>query len=82
MVLSAKRFAPSFWTESGEKSLPFPRLAYGLICALSRLDILSRIEGGPWMSFSAFFRADPCLRLLEKLEQDLRQKVQRMTVRG
>ena len=28
------------------------------------------------------FRADPCLRFLEELEEDLKQKFQRMTVRG
>jgi len=33
------------------------------------------------MRFSAFFRADPCLRLLEELEEDLRDKAQLMTVR-
>ena len=82
MVLSAKHLAALFWTESGEKSFPFPHPAHGLTCALRRLDILSRNEGGPWMSFLALFRADPCLRLMKKLEPDLRRKVQLMTVRG
>jgi hypothetical protein len=54
------------------------RLTYVLRC----LGILSRTENSLWIWFSAFFRADPCLRLLEALEEDLRQKVQRMTVRG
>ena len=55
----------------------FRRLTY----ALRRLGILSQTEYSLWISFSAFFRADPCLQLLGGLEQDLRQSVQRMTVR-
>jgi len=46
------------------------------------MGILSQTEDNLWFSFSALFRADPCLRTLEGLEQDLRQMVQRMTVRG
>ena len=82
MVLSAKRFTPLFWTESGETRFPIPTLCTRLQYAPRRLGILSPIEDGLWFSFSALFRADPCLRLLEGLEQDLRRKVQRMTVRG
>jgi len=44
------------------------------------LGILSQVEDNLWFSFSAFFRADPCLRHLEGLLQDLSQKVQRMRV--
>ena len=50
------------------------------IMLFRRLDILLQTEGSPWISFSASFRVDPSLRLLEGLEQDLRQKVQRITV--
>ena len=82
MVLSAKRFTPLFWTESGETRFPIPTLCTRLQYAPRRLGILCPIEDGLWFSFSALFRADPCLRLLEGLEQDLRRKVQRMTVRG
>ena len=64
------------------RAFPFPRSVRGLTYALRRLRILSPIEDGLWIRFSAFFRADPCLRSLEELEQGLRQKVQRMTVRG
>jgi len=41
-----------------------------------------RTEDSLWTSFSALFRADPYLQMLEKLEQDLRQMVQEMAVRG
>ena len=61
---------------------PFAHPVYSLTYALRRLGILSKTENGLWFSFSALFRADPCLRTLERLEQDLRQMVQRMTVRG
>ncbi len=64
------------------RAFPFLHPVHGLTYALRRLRILSQIEDGLWISFSAFFRTDPCSRLLEELEQDLRQKVQRMTVRG
>jgi hypothetical protein len=60
--------------------LPFPHHVYRLIYVLRRLGILSQTEDSLWIRFSAFFRVDPCLRLLEGLEEDLRQKVQRMTV--
>jgi hypothetical protein len=42
--------------------------------------MLSQVEDNLWFSFSAFIRADPSLRLLEELKQDLSQKFQRMTV--
>ena len=58
----------------------FPVPVHRPIYALRRLSILTRVEDSAWISFSALFRADPCLRLLDGLEQDLMQKVQRMTV--
>ena len=64
------------------RDFPFLHPLHRLTCALRRLGILSQTEGSLWISFSAFFRADPCLQLLKGLEQDLRKKVQRMTVRG
>ena len=63
------------------RAFPFPRPVRGLTYAPRRLRILSPIEDGLWYSFSALFRADPCLRFLKELKQVLRQKVQRMTVR-
>jgi hypothetical protein len=80
MVQSVERFTVAFWTKSSERALLFahPRLTY----ALRRLDILSQIEDSLWFRFSAFFRADPCLRLLEELEENLKRRVERTTVRG
>jgi len=78
IVQSVKHFTIGFWTESSEQFLhPIHRLTY----TLRRLGILSQTEDSLWMRFSAFGRVDPCLRLLEDLEQDLREKVQLMTVR-
>jgi len=42
----------------------------------------SETKDSLWSRISALFRADPCLRRLEELEEDLKQKFQRMTVRG
>jgi len=61
-------------------SSPYP--VHPLTCAFRCLDILSKTEDSLCFRFSAFFRADPCLRLLEELKEDLKQRVQRMTVRG
>jgi hypothetical protein len=65
-----------------KRALPFARPVLRLTYALRRLYVLSQIEDSLWFRFSAFFRADPCLRRLEELEEDLKQRVQRMTVRG
>jgi len=78
MVQSVKRFAIAFSTGRGERSLPI-HTVYRLTCALRRM---YQTEDRLWTSFSALFRADPYLQMLEGLEQDLRQMVQRMTVRG
>ena len=61
-------------------AFPFLRPVHHLTYALRRLGILSQAEDSLWISLSSTFRADPSLRLLEELEQDLRQKVQRMAV--
>jgi len=82
MVRSVKRFTVAFWTKSGEKSIPICPPVHCLTYALRRLNILCQPDDSLWFRFSAFFRADPCLRLLEELEEDLKQRVQRMTVRG
>jgi len=68
--------------ERQKEPFPFAHPVHRLIYALRRLDILSQTEDSLWLRFSAFFRADPCLRRLEELEEDLKQRVQRMTVRG
>ena len=60
------------------RAFPFP--GYSPIYALRRLNILSRFKDSLRISFFTLFRAGPCLRLLEGLEKDLRQKVRRMTV--
>jgi len=65
-----------------ERAPSFAHSVHRLTYALRRLDILCETEDSLWFRFSALFRADPCLRLLEELEEDLKQKFQRMTVRG
>jgi len=78
MVQSVNRFTTAFWTENGEKR---PLIRTPCPDAPRRLGILSQTEDSLWLRFFAFFRADPCLRLLNELEEDLKQKVQKMTVR-
>jgi len=77
-VQSLKSFTIAFWTESSEQ---FPHPIHRLTYALRRLGILSQTEDSLWMRFSALARADPCLRLLGELEQNLKDKVRLMTVR-
>ena len=62
--------------------LPHSHTVHRLTHVLRDLDKLSQTKDSLWSRFFAFFRADPCLRLLEELEEDLKQRVQRMTVRG
>jgi hypothetical protein len=63
------------------RAFPFPHPVHRLTYVLRRLVILSPDKDSLRISFYAFFRADPCLQLLEELERDLGQKAQRMTVR-
>ena len=65
-----------------EKSFPIRTPVHRPTYALRRLDIVSETKDSLWSRISALFRADPCLRRLEELEEDLKQKFQRMTVRG
>jgi len=64
------------------KRAPFAHAVHRLTYALRPLDTPSETKDGLWFWFSALFRDDPCLRLLEEHEEDLKQKFQRMTVRG
>ena len=79
---SAKRFTVAFWTDSGKRAFPFSHPVHRLTYTLRRLSILSQTEVNLWMRISALFRPDPYLRLLEELEEDSRQTVQEMRVRG
>ena len=63
------------------ESFPFAHPVHRLTYPLRRLDILSQTEDSLWFRFSTFFRVDPCLRLLEELE-DVKQRAHRMTVCG
>ena len=81
MVQSLKHFTIAFLTQNSKKCFPIPTPVQRLTHALRQLGILSQAEDSVKMRLFALFRADPCLRLLEGLEQDLRQKRQQMTVR-
>ena len=81
MVQSVKHFTIAFLTRNCKKCFLIPTPVQRLTRALRRLGILSQAEDSVRMRLFALFRADPCLRLLEGLEQDLKQKRQQMTVR-